>query len=111
MEIKQVKETEESLTIKLSGEISMDERDVLGLRFIEIIEKIKNKTIKTLYLEISEVSYIDSIGISFFVKIRKDLKNIGVEMEFQNVSKMIKKIFTILSLDSLFRIGESEGKE
>lgn len=111
MEISYLKETKESLTIKISGEVNMEERDALGLKFVEIIETIKLKSIKTLYLEMSEVEYIDSIGISFFVKIRKDLKNIGVEIEFQNVSKMIKKIFVILSLDTLFKISESEGNE
>ncbi|BDU51287.1 STAS domain-containing protein [Haliovirga abyssi] len=107
MDFKILKELDEIIIVGLSGEISIDVRERLQENFAEVINKIKDKKIKKLQIDLQNITYIDSIGISYFVKLKSDLKKMEVEFDFLNTPKIVMKIFSLLSLDTYFNFYES----
>lgn len=92
----------EELKVSVFGEVSIEKREKLGDQFLEILSQMELEGIKKLIVDFSGLKYIDSMGISYFVKLKKTLKLKESELVFINTPDVIKKIFLLLSLDSYF---------
>ncbi len=106
MEIDIVKKSENIVSIKVRGEISVYEREELSRIFYKVMEEI-DKPVKV-QLDCSEVDYIDSIGISFLIKYKRELDKENTILELLSVQKPVKNIFTMLSLEKYFNFIDIE---
>jgi|GEM_PF-340283 len=61
-----------------------------------------------LLLNIGDVSYVDSSGISEFVSSYADLYREGGHLKFLNPTKRIQDLFTVTKLDKVFECFDSE---
>lgn len=101
---------EESAQIILSGEISGITREEIGERFRNFFDKNKEKRVKKVYINISEIDYIDSIGIALLLKINREIKELGAEMLLVRPTNSVKKIFIILGLEKTLNFYENGVK-
>ena len=103
MEFEKLSKTKTGITVKITGDISLEYRDELRQKFNLIKQELDSqKDKKTLQVDMSEVEYIDSVGISFFVKLKKELDKKNIQIDLLNVSKMIRQTFVMLALDNYF---------
>lgn len=94
-------EIEGSYVVKLSGEISFREKESVKIEFISIAEKMKQAGIKNMLIDASDMNYIDSSEIGFFVNLKKNLNTDGIDMRFVNVSREIMTVLKLLSLEKI----------
>lgn len=92
------------IKVYIEGEVSIEERDKLINYFSEILLEMEVKKIKSLIIDFSGLIYIDSMGISYFIKLNKMINKIEKELIFINVPEIIKNIFSLLSLESYFNL-------
>jgi anti-anti-sigma factor len=67
--------------------------------FIEEIEKFE-----TIILDIKDVSYIDSVGITFIVAMYKIVSKQNKEFKLINTNEDIKDLFALMRLNEKFSI-------
>ncbi len=98
----------ESVYVILDGEISGTTREDTYEKFKKVEENYLGKKIKKLYVDISAVDYIDSIGIALLVKMNREFRNRGTEFCLTKPTASVKKIFVILGLENVFNLHEKE---
>lgn len=87
--------------INLAGKIlANDNVDDIQL---EIEEQLKKQE-KLFVLDISEVSYIDSSGLNFFLRIFTKIRNKAAEVIFCAPSTAVIQLLKISKLDSVFTV-------
>ncbi|MCD8205721.1 MAG: STAS domain-containing protein [Clostridia bacterium] len=94
-------ENGEKLVIALSGEIDCALSDEFFSKAMAMYEADK----KDVVFDCQNLSFIDSTTLGTFVKILKRLKSEGHSMSLVGVQPMIKKVFTICSLDTIMDIS------
>jgi len=60
-------------------------------------------------LDLARVNTIDAGGLGVMLELRADAESRGVEFRLRNVNRLVKQIFTITRLDSVFGISK-EGE-
>lgn len=82
---------DENIVLKITGDI--DECSAKGLRadVDAIIES--SARIRTLTLDMRDVTFVDSTGLGFVFGRYKKLKAIGAELLLKNVPKQVDKVF------------------
>jgi len=96
MDIKQLDTNNDSLTIKLSGE--MDAHGCSKIR--PDLEQVTNQSQTHIIIDISSVSFIDSSGIGAIVFLFKRLKSQHRSMEIIGVQGQPKELMLLLRMDS-----------
>ncbi len=91
---------EKKATVKIQGDIVSSAIDGLKSEFKETIEN----GITEILLDLSEVKYIDSLGIGLLVATHKSLMKSDSNLQLSNVSEDILKILNMLRLDQHFQI-------
>lgn len=86
--------------IALTGDIDMYSSPELRESLMGLV---RNK-IPTLFVDFSNVSYIDSSGIATFVEGLKFMKSYGGRLQFFNIPARIMEIFNFSKLDRVFEI-------
>ena len=77
-------------TIYLNGEIDMEVVD--GIRAV-IFPLIDNK--KEVHINMKDVQYMDSSGISLIIESRKRAKENNSKVELKDISKPVEKVLTM----------------
>lgn len=98
---------EDSLICRLSGEI--DHHTTLPVR-LEIDDKIENCRPKTLILDFSEVTFMDSSGIGLVMGRYKLLNEFGGVMEVIGLSNNSYKVMRLAGLDRIATIKKGSSK-
>ncbi len=70
----------------------------------QIIEHIKLIDSDTLAIEISEVTHIDSMGITLLIAIHEATKHKKIKLELQNPPTFVKKLLDLTKVTNLFKI-------
>ena len=96
MDIKQLNTTNDSLTIKLAGE--MDAHGCSKIR--PDLEQITHQQQSHIIIDINLVSFIDSSGIGAIVFLFKRLKSQNRTMEIIGVQGQPKELMLLLRMDS-----------
>lgn len=94
-------EIEGEYVVRVSGEISFREKDYIKEEFNLIAGNMKKSGIKNMLIDASEIDYIDSLEIGFFVTLKKNLNKEGIEMKFINVAPEVMTVFKLLSLEKI----------
>ncbi len=86
--------------IAVSGDIDMYSSHTLRDELMRVI----NKKIPSLFVDLKEVSYIDSSGIATFVEVLKTMKTYGGRLKLISIPEGIREIFRFSKLDNVFEI-------
>jgi anti-sigma B factor antagonist len=92
------------LICAIQGEINIDTAGQLQKTIQDIAEHKSRKIL----LNFSEVEYIDSLGMSSLIALKKNIEAMQGVMFFSNVSPKILSIFGITKLEKVFKIFETE---
>ena len=78
-------------------------------KYFEVfLDTLVNGGVLKIYINFSNVKYIDSSGIGVLINTAKKIRTNSGELILSNLSSDIKKIFSTVNLDSYFKIFKSE---
>jgi anti-sigma B factor antagonist len=95
-----VLESDGKLTVKIKGDIYIDQADDLLSTFNNIVKKSPKEVI----LDLKELKSITSSGIGKIVLLYKELQKKNGVIKIIGVNKTIMQIFKIVKLDKLVEI-------
>ncbi len=98
---------DEVLFCRLSGEI--DHHTTLPIR-LDIDERIENCRPKTVILDFSDVTFMDSSGIGLVMGRYKLLNELGGKLEVTGLSNNSYKVMRLAGLDRIANIKKGEKK-
>ncbi len=99
----------DTVTVLLKGEI--DHHNAVSLRK-EIDEIYQKNDPKSLILDFSEVTFMDSSGIGLVMGRYKNISSNGCKLIIKNPATSIKKVFSISGIKKIAKIveGEKDGE-
>lgn len=98
----------ETLNCRLCGEI--DHHTTLPIR-LDIDDRIENCRPKTLILDFSDVTFMDSSGIGLVMGRYKLLNEFGGELEVTGLSNNSYKVMRLAGLDQIANIKKGSDKK
>ena len=94
----------EVIIITIQGRIVTDNDTADLLKEIQLnIDENK----KTFYFDLSELEYITSSGLNFFVRILTRTRNVGAEVTLCGIQGNVEKLFAISKLNEIFTFSPS----
>lgn len=104
-----VEESADSVTIRLGGYLEAVTYDELDFA----LEEFFQAGVKTIIIDLSEMEYISSTGISVFIEMLDVARENGGSIRFTNLSPKVSKIFALLNVlvDSTEADAEVEEPE
>lgn len=96
---------EDILLVSLKGKVL---EDSILKELLQKIEKELNKTKGKVILNLSELDYINSTGINFFIKVLTKARIHGGDLVFYGISGSVKTIVQIAKMDEVFTIVETK---
>jgi anti-anti-sigma factor len=97
-----IAELEKYTVISLHGEVDLAVAPVVGKQILEVLGHGKN-----LVVDLSQVSYIDSSGISSLVEGHQYAGNMGLEFALAGLGEGPMKVLQLCRLDGVFTIYDS----
>ncbi|WP_195268280.1 STAS domain-containing protein [Eubacterium sp. 1001713B170207_170306_E7] len=77
-------------------------------QFKEPIEKLIQAGTKEIFLDLTNLSYIDSTGIGILIELRKGSMSKGLDMTLINPQKNVVKLLQLTGVDQIFNIIEEK---
>jgi len=68
-------------------------------------EVVRSQHVDTLVLDLGRVSTIDASGLGLMLELRKQALARGVRFKLTNVTRLVKHVLEVTSLDSVFEIA------
>ncbi|MCM3575556.1 MULTISPECIES: anti-sigma factor antagonist [Mesobacillus] len=96
-----VKETESTLAVKVSGEIDAYTAPQLREKLFPMSEKEGVKMV----VDLSEVNYMDSTGLGVFVGVFKNVRAHDGEFKIVGLSERLQRLFEITGLADIIDIN------
>lgn len=96
-----VKETESTLAVKVSGEIDAYTAPQLREKLFPMSEKEGIKMV----VDLSEVNYMDSTGLGVFVGVFKNVRAHNGEFKIVGLSERLQRLFEITGLADIIDIN------
>ena len=93
------KNIDSSIVIEVSGDVDLDKTDEFRNQVFEAFDK-EHKVV----LEMSQVSYIDSSGISVLIESHQKAQELGKEFLIQKPSEPVTSVIEMAKLDTFFVI-------
>ena len=101
-----IEEGEDAIHLALSGRL-----DVLGVEAVSIrLAALTNSSRKALIVDLSEVSYIASIGIGMLIREAKAVAAQWSRMALVRPTEMVDKILRMAMLDTVIPIAQSANE-
>ncbi len=97
--------TDDTLTAELDGEI--DHHTAKNVRE-QIDLEIDTQTPKTLILDFSDITFMDSSGIGLIMGRYKKIKSIGGKVKIKNPSPNTYRVLKLAGMDRLAKIEREE---
>ena len=95
----------EKLNVGFSGDLIGENN---GPELVELVNDLLNKGVRTCFVDISDVRYINSSGIGVLITILTKFRNKGGEMYLINPSEHVKKLLIITKLQAIFNIAATK---
>ena len=95
------------LSIHLEGEVSGVDTKLI----FNAIREFKKNTHKMVIIDLSGVTYIDSIGLGTLIDLRQTLSQAGVKLNLSGTRDNVKKLFWDCNLHLLFDIEPPPKKD
>ena len=100
------RESDGVTVLDLSGRITLGEGSV---QLREAIRDLISKGMKSILLNLGDVSYIDSSGLGELVGAYTTAKNQGANLKLLNLSKKVKDVLQLTKLYTVFDVYEDEA--
>ena len=65
--------------------------------------------VKTIVLDLGEVSFIDARGLGVLLELRQWTRPKNIDFKLTNVQRLVRQVFEITRLDTVFDISPSSG--
>lgn len=92
------------VVLAISGDLDLASADEL-LR--HAADALKRTDLQTLVLDLSEVTFIDSTGISALVAIRNNAASQTVTLVLRRPAPRVRRLIEITNLDTVFEISDA----
>ncbi len=102
MKIK-IKEKDGVVILELEGNIGIDASD-----FVETIGRVLNRQVKDIVCNFAGVNLVDYVGVSLVTVVYKNVLNHKGRIELCNVPSHVRRLFSIVGLDRIFKFHLSE---
>lgn len=99
-----IKKEDQIIHISLIGNL-MNKQQVQAL--IDELDFFYNEGIKKIIIDLSEMKYMNSTGLSILINIFTQTRNRGGEVVITNIPEKINKLLIITKLNSIFNIEDS----
>jgi anti-sigma B factor antagonist len=96
----------EETLISLSGELDLSSAPALRELLAEVFDDDRQRRI---VLDLTDLIYLDSTGLSIFVTSHKRATATGIEFCLANPNPSVGQLFKITALDHFFTIFDSNG--
>ena len=100
LDIKITKNGDHSFTLNLAGSIVPATHE----RLEQQIDSLISDETKAIFLDMSQVDYISSIGIKSVLISRKKLEKQNANLVMTNIQPQVKKVFDVMNLLPIFEI-------
>ncbi|MCA1658722.1 MAG: STAS domain-containing protein [Verrucomicrobiaceae bacterium] len=91
--------------LPLEGEIDLD----VSPRIAASLQEIIKRKPKTLVVDLTKVSYIDSSGLAVLIEAMQNVEKNGGKFALAGLQESVRPIFEIARLDQVFRIYPDAG--
>ncbi len=95
----------ETIWVELTGEVTMDNVPDMKRKIDKFMAR---KDFAVVVIQLAQVTFMDSSGISFLVLIHKRCKEYGKQMHLLRPSPEVTKVLDLVGLSKLFSIRDSE---
>ena len=90
--------------VRVTGEVDI----YTATQFKEPIEKLIEANTKDIFLDLTDLSYIDSTGIGILIELRKGSMSRDLNMTRINPQKNVVKLLQLTGVDQIFSIVEEK---
>ena len=87
-------------TVFLNGEIDMDKTEAAKELILPLIEAKKE-----VHLNLKEVQYMDSSGISVLIESHQKATELGTKVILKDISKSVLKVIMMAKLEQILNLG------
>ncbi len=90
--------------------ILLQGRIVTDLDTVDLLKEIQtnlDNNQKSFFFDLSQLEYITSSGLNFFVRILTRTRNVGAEVTLCGIQGNVEKLFTISKLNEIFTFSVS----
>ena len=99
------RETDGVVVLTLSGEITLDDGDlVFGRR----ISDLRTRGLVKILVDLSAVTYIDSSGIGMMAATLKEVRKHGGDLRLMRLNTRGQRLFSVMKLKTTFEVFEDE---
>jgi len=99
-----IKNLQNIVSLDLAGKLDVDGARELKKTFLNLLKSNK----KILHLNLSRVSYINSLGLGVLVSIFQEIENVDGKITFAQPNKYVREIFDSTHLSQVFDIYEND---
>ena len=96
---------EESMVIKISGELLADNCPLLRDKVLELCRKNCNQ----ITLDMQDMQFIDSAGLGVLIGLKSTMIKRKGQLSIINLNQRIQEIFHLTHIDKLFGVGENSA--
>ncbi len=100
---KNYQEEAKQWVVVLKGEVDLHSAGVLN----QAMRDVMNERMETVRIEAKELDYIDSTGLSVFIRGYKELRAHDKQLILSGIKPSIKKLLKITGLDKILIVEES----
>ncbi len=95
---------DKSVVVRITGDIDAARSTAVQHPILALLDKRPERIV----VDFSGVAYMDSAGLASFVKLLSRTRKQGAELRLAALSDMLKGLFEITRLDTVFNICDSE---
>ena len=88
---------------KITGEVDV----AVAAPFREALQKAVDSGTEEIYLDLSDMDYIDSTGIGILIDTKKNVMKPGQQFILIHPKRSIAKLFQLTGVDQIFQIAEA----
>ena len=96
--------TEESVVLRLKGELVLAEGEALKRALVELASRDRSRIV----MDLTELSFVDSSGLGIMLWAMKNMRQRGGDVRLFGLTKMVKEVFEITELRQAFKVFETE---
>ncbi len=90
----------DSADVNISGKFTFSDHE----NFRSIIEKSKEKKVKSIVINMSGTEFVDSAALGMLLLLREHAEKEGISLTILKPSGQVKKMFEVSKFDQLFNI-------
>jgi anti-anti-sigma factor len=95
------------VAVDLSGEIDVASKDKLNAVLESLDLMLDADNTRAITIDMSQVSFCDSTGVAFLLRVQERASHRGASFELQRASDSVRRVLDALSLNGLVSDGQA----